>query len=454
MKCDRSFSTRTSRTETTSLATKKDTYSYDPISQLTNVAYAGGTKVAYAYDPVGNRTSVSTSVGKTNTVIPYLANNCNQYTQVGSLLVSSDRNGNLTSDQKGNSYTYDAQNRLVKVVTGGSNSTVVTMAYDAQNRCVSRSINGQKDTFVYDGWKLVEEYDSYGTEEAYYINGPGADEILTRNPTLGGAAYYTQDGNGNVTTITDVNGNVQERYTYDVYGTPTIANAVGTTITTSAMGNRFLFTGREYISQIGLYDYRNRVYSPGLGRFLQTDSLRFDAGDVNIYRYCGNSPTDWNDPSGEWTLTGTVGVGFAVQMSVSYNPTGHVTVTQSVGAGEGASIQYSTKSTSGEGNGVSGNITASGTVGLGKTIGSLDIGGSIDTHGTLEGTIGGQAGNVGAELTGSSKEGSSVSNSATFGESTFAGVSLVVDGETRPHESENPTDTNQKTNKNKGCNCL
>jgi hypothetical protein len=61
--------------------------------------------VAYAYDPVGNGTSVSTSVGKTNTVIPYLANNCNQYTQVGSLLVSSDRNGNLTSDQKGNSYT-------------------------------------------------------------------------------------------------------------------------------------------------------------------------------------------------------------------------------------------------------------------------------------------------------------------------------------------------------------
>ena len=174
----------------------------------------------------------------------------------------------------------------------------MTMTYDARNRVVSRSVNGDTETFVYDGWKLIEDYDSNGTEDAWYVNGPGADEILTRNPTIGEISYYTQDGNGNVTTITDAGGDVQERYTYDVYGTPTIANAAGTTITTSAVGNRFLFTGREYISQIGLYDYRNRVYSPGLGRFLQTDPIRFNAGDVNICRYVGNGPVNWGDSFG------------------------------------------------------------------------------------------------------------------------------------------------------------
>ena len=113
-----------------------------------------------------------------------------------------------------------------------------------------------------------------------------------------GTVYYTQDGNQNVTAITGVTGAVKERYTYDVFGTPTIANAAGVTITTSAVGNRFLFTGREYISQIGLYDYRNRVYSPGLGRFLQTDPLRFEAGDINVYRYVGNGPVNGTDPMG------------------------------------------------------------------------------------------------------------------------------------------------------------
>ena len=289
---------RTARTETTSLASRKDSYSYDPISQITNVAYASGTKVAYAYDAVGNRTSVATTSGKTNTVIPYLANNCNQYTKVGSLLVSSDKNGNLTSDQNGTTYSYDAQNRLVRVTTKGSNPTVVTMAYDARNRVVSRTVNGSQTTYVYDGWSLINELDSYGIEDAHYIHGPAIDEILRRNATLGGPAYYTQDGNGNVTTLTSSSGAVQERYTYDVYGTPTITSSTGVTLRSSAVGNRYLFTGREYIAEIGLYDYRNRVYSPGLGRFLQTDPIGFEAADVNIYRYCGNEPTGWIDPWG------------------------------------------------------------------------------------------------------------------------------------------------------------
>jgi RHS repeat-associated protein len=63
--------------------------------------------------------------------------------------------------------------------------------------------------------------------------------------------------------------------------------------------NRFLYTGREFLKEANLYDYRNRVYSPDLGRFLQTDPIRFDAGDVNLYRYVFNLPILLNDPTGE-----------------------------------------------------------------------------------------------------------------------------------------------------------
>jgi hypothetical protein len=59
-----------------------------------------------------------------------------------------------------------------------------------------------------------------------------------------------------------------------------------------------LFTGREWLGQAGIYDYRNRVYSASLGRFLQTDPIRFTAGDVNLYRYVSNTPINLWDPFG------------------------------------------------------------------------------------------------------------------------------------------------------------
>jgi RHS repeat-associated protein len=59
-----------------------------------------------------------------------------------------------------------------------------------------------------------------------------------------------------------------------------------------------LFTGREWNGEIGIYDYRNRIYSPELGRFLQTDPIRFEAGDVNLYRYVSNNPVKWIDAFG------------------------------------------------------------------------------------------------------------------------------------------------------------
>ncbi|MCP9453584.1 MAG: RHS repeat-associated core domain-containing protein [Nitrospira sp.] len=64
----------------------------------------------------------------------------------------------------------------------------------------------------------------------------------------------------------------------------------------SAYGVRFLFTGREYLSPLGLYDYRHRAYSPTLGRFLQVDPIADD--DLSLYRYVGNAPWLAVDPDG------------------------------------------------------------------------------------------------------------------------------------------------------------
>jgi hypothetical protein len=40
------------------------------------------------------------------------------------------------------------------------------------------------------------------------------------------------------------------------------------------------------------------MYHPGLGTFIERDPIDFDSGDWNLYRYCGNRPTNATDPTG------------------------------------------------------------------------------------------------------------------------------------------------------------
>jgi RHS repeat-associated protein len=292
---------RLSKTEvgTAVPAVRSETYSYDAIDQLTGVGYVVNNlamrNVSYQYDPVGNRQQVTDS-GTGVSPVWYTANNLNQYTMVGGNNLSYDAKGNLQT-VPGWTYQYDAQNRLL---SASSVSSVVQFSYDARNRCVARTVNGNITRFVYDGWSLLEERNASGVEQCRYYHGAMIDELLLR--ITANTYYYHHDGLGSTIALTDYTGALAESYTYDAFGTATILSTNSQVLATSAIGNRFLYTGREYLADVGLYDYRNRFYSPWLGRFLQTDPIGFSAGDVNLYRYVGNSINVLIDPFGlEWT---------------------------------------------------------------------------------------------------------------------------------------------------------
>ena len=80
-------------------------------------------------------------------------------------------------------------------------------------------------------------------------------------------------------------------WAYDAVGNR--ITAAGQPLTVSAFGNPFLFTGREWDAEIGLYYYRARCYKPSLGRFISRDPVFADR-----YRYVGNNPLNAVDPWG------------------------------------------------------------------------------------------------------------------------------------------------------------
>jgi RHS repeat-associated protein len=153
----------------------------------------------------------------------------------------------------------------------------------------------------YDGWNLIQEGPSATVPERIYVHGAGTDRIVASyRYSTGAAFYFYYDALGNCILASDAyTGNIAEQYDYDAFGHPYFYDSAGTPLPNgSTIGTRFLFTGREWLSDLKLYDYRNRMYQPELGRFMQPDPKHFEAGDYNLYRYCHNDPVNKNDPSG------------------------------------------------------------------------------------------------------------------------------------------------------------
>jgi RHS repeat-associated protein len=120
---------------------------------------------------------------------------------------------------------------------------------------------------------------------------PGVDEPVSMIDVEDSNAtyYYHFDALGSVVALTNSSGSTVELYEYSVYGQVAASDA--------NIPNRFMFTGREFDADTGLYYYRARYYNPEIGRFLQTDPIGYEDG-MNWYRYCGNNPGGLTDASG------------------------------------------------------------------------------------------------------------------------------------------------------------
>lgn len=289
--------------------TKSELYAYDGLDRLTNMQRGtlNGSKTGligsatrsqnWSLDALGNPNSVTTD-GSAET---RTHNKQNQLTGMGASTLAFDANGNVTTDQTGTTFVYDAWNRLVEA----KNGPVSLIRYEHDG--VGRRVEEGSTTLYYSSqWQVIEERES-GVAVVQRVWSPvyvdaavTIDRDSDANGTYDERSYVLQDANFNVTALANASGIVIERYLYDAYGKRTVLDASWTLDANgiSNVLNRQGHQGGLIDRVIGYHvNFRNRILDVDAMRWTQQDPAEYING-MNMYNTLGSNPAGRLDPWG------------------------------------------------------------------------------------------------------------------------------------------------------------
>jgi RHS repeat-associated protein len=258
-------------------------FSYSPIGNLLSKSDVG----TYSYPLSGSpRPHAVTSVsgGVISTTFGYDPNG-NQTAGLGRSIVYSSYNkpASITQGTRTISFLDDTEHQRFKQVTP-EGSTLYISAFGVLAELANPGASGERWT----------EYLSVGNAKVGMRSLQTASETLTTR-------YFHTDHLGSIAVITNENGVVVERLSFDAWGKR--RNPDGTDDTTGSITSQSTrgFTGEEQLSVAGLVHLNGRVYDPLLARMTSADPTVTDPMNPqgwNRYSYVGNDPLAFTDPNG------------------------------------------------------------------------------------------------------------------------------------------------------------
>jgi RHS repeat-associated protein len=202
---------------------------------------------------------------------------------------SFDNNGapSLYSSQ---ALAFDPEDHLTQI--GPSGSASFKAGYSGGLRAWKET-GGTRTYFLYSGGVPLIEMDVNGVVQA--VNSFGAAGLLSRRTggTGGPTTFYSFDPQGNVCQRLNSAAAVTSTDVYDAFGkgyrSPSVNDVYG-------FGGQWGYY-HDYDTPLGLHLLSHRYLDTQTGRFLTRDPIGY-AGGGNLYRFVGNSPTLFADPSG------------------------------------------------------------------------------------------------------------------------------------------------------------
>ncbi len=277
--------------------TAGQTFQYDELNRLTQAVGGYGTK-SYVYDALGN---IVEKDGRTyfygeGGAGPHAVTSLSDGTTFG-----YDANGNMVSKTESGTvtaYTYDAENRLTKVVKNGS--TIGQYEYDGDGGRTKKTatVFGQTTTTTFVG-SLFETSGLRNTK--FIFLGGQRVAAVTNSPSIGSTTlYYHADHLGGANVLTDATGFKKELIEYEPFGQESRHEKYGS----SEEVAWYYFTGKKTDDESGLIYFGARYYDPSLGRFITPDTVIPGFSNpqaLNRYSYCLNNPINRIDPDGHWS---------------------------------------------------------------------------------------------------------------------------------------------------------
>ncbi|MCP3939318.1 MAG: RHS repeat-associated core domain-containing protein [Actinomycetia bacterium] len=288
-------------------------YQYDALYRLTQdrVIDAADSLVYqrdFLYDPVGNRLQQMVTDDGEPTIISSTYDSRGRLEAAGATSYGWDANGNLTSktDEGVTAYAWDDDNRLTSVMLADGSS--IQTAYDVdgnRTRAVLTPANGQPATTDY----LIDTSRSLSHVIAE-INDEGIESFYTRaghrlanfwRPASSTRSFYHADGLGTVRLLSDMNGEVTDRYSYSAFG-EFLAHQ-------GSDSNPYTFAGEPLDRNSRLLYLRARCYDPETGGFLSRDpwpGWTRDPASLHSYSYAASNPVNRTDPTGYFSLASSL----------------------------------------------------------------------------------------------------------------------------------------------------